>query len=210
MHELLARALTGLVIGAAAAPVLLLVVRRCSNTRPARWHTVILFAGSVTTAAAMASWPWQLWPAGAALLLMALPAATVDLVEKRVPDVLSFPLAATALLAVAVPAALDGSIADVARAAAAGLAWAALLFVLLLAAGHPGPGDVKYALGLGVVLGSLGWSALAAGAALTYLLTALAILPLLALRRMKGSDSVPLGPGMLAATLIVATTTVMP
>jgi leader peptidase (prepilin peptidase)/N-methyltransferase len=60
-----------------------------------------------------------------------------------------------------------------------------------------GGGDVKLAGSLGAVLGAVGWPALAVAAALAGCVTA-------ALALAAGTGSAPHGPGLLAATWLIA------
>lgn len=202
---MLVRVLVGMAAATVTLPALLAVVRRSSTTAPSRWHYAVLMLAAPVAGGAVALWPQELYAAGAALILIALPAATVDLVEKRIPDRLTLPMAVIALVTVAFPAVIIGDLWLIVRCAAAGAAWAAVLLVLNLVTGHPGPGDVKYAIGLGVVLGWTGWYAVAAGAAGTYLLAAVVLLPLLALRVVRLRGSIPLAPAMLTATIAITT-----
>lgn len=206
-----AAVLLGAAAGAALTPMLhrLTVgnLRESSPTHPR--DVVILLVSAAAVGAAVASWPAELIASGAAVLLLALPAAAVDALEHRVPDRLSLPLAALVALALVIVGIVHGDPAAPLRAVGAGIGWAAALFVLLVVSGHPGPGDVKLALGLGMVLGWLGWPALAAGAIATYLIFAIAALGLIATRQRRRQDNMALAPAMLAATVLVATLTAL-
>lgn len=123
--------------------------------------------------------------------------AGADLAARRLPDVLTLPGAGVALL----------------LTAGAGRGWAALLGALALAGPHLvvhllapralGAGDGKLALGLGAAAGACGpdaWLLAAVGAPL---LTGLAGVALVGLRRCSRSAALPHGPGMCLATCLV-------
>lgn len=125
---------------------------------------------------------------GGALLVLLLWAAALccyDLAFRRLPDGLTLPPAAAALLSIGMlnPVLLP-----------AGLTWSALYLLLGMAGGGVGGGDIKLALSLGLLLAVLGGAgAVLAAATLAGLLSVLAAL---ALR----SPAVAHGPAMLWAT----------
>lgn len=201
---MLLQAATGLVIALAATPLLLLITRHCSRTLLTRRHVMVVLVAAVMAGAAMALWPPQLWAPAAALLLLAVPAAAIDGLEKRLPDSLTYSLAAAVLVAMVVTSIVTGT-GHVGRAVLAGLALAGALTIMYVVTRTPAPGDLKYALGLGMVLGWAGWIPLIQGASLAIFLMGLVALGLRATRRLARSDSLPLGPAMLAATLFVTT-----
>lgn len=138
--------------------------------------------------------------------LAAVPAglllAAVDLRVKRLPDVLTLPLAAAT-------AALLGLAALLPQA---GGSWTrALLGAAVLACGHfvlflvnprgMGFGDVKLALTLGAALGWYGWDVLFAGTFLSFLLAAGYGAVLLITRRAGRKSAIPFGPFMVLGTL---------
>lgn len=168
-------AMAGLIAGQACAARLRparyrLPGERCRPARAVRWPPWAL-------AAAFPALGWELWPRpGPAAVAVFLAAAVwlaclsaVDLDVHRLPDALTLP--AYAVVPVALAAShLAGSGVDAAapaRAAGGGL----LLGGLYLAVygvgrrrGGLGLGDVKLAAPLGMLLGWLGWPALAVGA----------------------------------------------
>ncbi|MDX2758382.1 prepilin peptidase [Streptomyces europaeiscabiei] len=129
--------------------------------------------------------------------------AIVDSAVHRLPDVLILPLAGAVLVLLGIAALLpdaDGS-------------WtAALLGSVVLGAGFFGLflitprgfgfGDVKLALALGAVLGWYGWGILLVGTFAGYLLFALYGIGLILTRRASGTTAIPLGPFVLAGTLV--------
>jgi leader peptidase (prepilin peptidase)/N-methyltransferase len=127
--------------------------------------------------------------------------AVIDLRVLRLPDpiVLACLLATIPLLAV--QAWWDGTWSAYARALLGGLVSAAVYFVFALLPGAPmGLGDVKLAGVLGLVLGYLGWPAVALGLLLPFLVNGpFAVIALI--RRGRKAVS-PFGPALLVGWLI--------
>lgn len=129
--------------------------------------------------------------------------AAIDISVQRLPDRLTLP-AYPVLIALLAVAALAGH--DL------GALWRALLGGLVLAAGYlllglarPGQlggGDIKLAGLAGLVLGWLGWRAVLTGAALGFILAALASLVLLAAHRITLRGAISFGPYLLAGALL--------
>ncbi|WP_245722763.1 prepilin peptidase [Micromonospora matsumotoense] len=152
---------------------------------------LVLVDGVLAERAALAWW-----------LGWAIPLILVDLAVHRLPDRLTWPAAAGtwALLGVA---ALTGAGAGpwlraVSAGTALGLAFAAT--TLLLGRRGFGLGDAKLALGTGALLGWHGWGLLVTGLVLTFLLSALVSVVLLASRRVGWSSHLPFGPFLVAGT----------
>lgn len=128
--------------------------------------------------------------------------AAVDFRVRRLPDVLTLPLAAAVLALLAPVAALPGADGSWVRALLGGVVLGCgygLLFAI-----HPrglGFGDVKLALALGCVLGWYGWDVLFTGALLGSLSGAAYGTVLLVRRRAGRKTQVPFGPFMLLGTL---------
>ena len=141
---------------------------------------------------------------GAWLLLVPLCVllATVDFAVHRLPDVLTLPLAALALLALGAAALLPepGGSWRGALFGAAGLGGGYLLLLLIYPKGM-GFGDVKLAPTLGLVLGWYGWGAVFAGTFLGFALGALTAVVLLLARRATRKTALPFGPFMLLGAL---------
>ncbi|MGC4904888.1 prepilin peptidase [Streptomyces cyaneofuscatus] len=145
-------------------------------------------------------------PELAAWLLLAPPAvllATVDRRVHRLPDPLTLPLAAAAVLLLGGAALLPGH----AGSWASGLLGALVLggFYLLLFLINPngmGFGDVKLALALGVALGWYGWEVLFLGGFAGFLFGAAYGLGLVLLRRAGRKTGIPFGPFMIAGALV--------
>ncbi len=136
--------------------------------------------------------------------------AVVDWRVRRLPDVLTLPLAAGVVVMLGLVA-LGGRGAGVwGGALLGGLGLGGFYFVLYLVnpAGM-GLGDVKLAIGLGVTLGWYGWAILITGAFLGLLLGALYGCGLL-LRRARGAEArddgpepaMPYGPFMIIGALL--------
>ncbi|MBM0277304.1 prepilin peptidase [Micromonospora tarensis] len=141
-------------------------------------------------------------PALAWWLGWTIPAVLVDLAVHRLPDRLTLPATAGTWLLLGV-AALDAEPGHWLRAVLAG-AGLALFFAstaLLLGRRGFGLGDAKLALGVGALLGWYGWPVLLLGLLLTFGLSALVSLGLLATRRATWSTHLPLGPFLLIGTI---------
>nr|WP_107909068.1 A24 family peptidase [Streptomyces chartreusis] len=138
---------------------------------------------------------WMLLSPAAVLL------ATVDFAARRLPDVLTLPFAAAALLLLAVAAVLPGSRGSWTSALLGSLALGACYFVLFLLSNGFGFGDVKLALALGAVLGWYGWANVLVGTLAGYLFGALYGIGLVIAGRADRTSRIPFGPFLLAGTL---------
>ncbi|MFI9254874.1 prepilin peptidase [Streptomyces sp. NPDC053069] len=128
--------------------------------------------------------------------------AVVDLRVQRLPDPLTLPLAAAALALLGLAALLPEH---------AGHWLTALYGALALGAGYyalyrinpagMGFGDVKLAVGMGVVLGWYGWSTVLLGAFAGFLFGALYGGALVVVRRAGRKSAIPFGPFLLAGAL---------
>ncbi|MFJ6196699.1 prepilin peptidase [Micromonospora sp. NPDC092111] len=152
-----------------------------------------LVDGSLAERAALAWW-----------LGCAVPLVLIDLAVHRLPDRLTWPAAAGVWLLLGV-AALTGAgpgpwLRSVAVGLALGLAFAAT--TLLLGRRGFGLGDAKLALGVGALLGWHGWALPVTGLVLTFLLSALVSVALLATRRVGWSSHLPFGPFLVAGTCV--------
>jgi leader peptidase (prepilin peptidase)/N-methyltransferase len=130
--------------------------------------------------------------------------AAIDLQVQRLPDSLTLP-AYPALLALLGVAALLGHEAwPLARAVLGGIALGgAYLLLALIRPGGIGGGDIKLAGLAGLALGWLGWNAVLGGAALGFVLAAVAGLALLAARRITLRSHISFGPFLIAGVLLV-------
>jgi leader peptidase (prepilin peptidase)/N-methyltransferase len=158
----------------------------CVGVAGAAWAVV---GGAAAAGALPGAWV----PVLLALTWFGVAAGAVDLAHRRLPDALTLPALPAALLLVAPlgPAALGRA------AGVAVLAAAAHAAVRLVAPGAMGGGDVKLAAPLGAVLGAVSWPAAVLAAAVAAAATAV----LAAVLRRR---SVPHGPSMLLATVLVA------
>ncbi|GFE14650.1 prepilin peptidase [Streptomyces glebosus] len=124
--------------------------------------------------------------------------AAVDWRARRLPDVLTLPLAAAGAALLGPVGWLTGETAAWRRALLGGLLLGAWYLVLYLV--NPrgiGLGDVKLAVGLGIALGWYGWRTLVTGGAAGVLLGALYAAALLLVRREARKAVIPLGPFMI-------------
>jgi leader peptidase (prepilin peptidase)/N-methyltransferase len=129
--------------------------------------------------------------------------AAIDIGVQRLPDRLTLPaypvvivLLALAALAGHVPGALE-------RALLGGVVLGAIYLLLGVARpGQLGGGDIKVAGLVGLALGWFGWATLLAGAALGFILAAVASLALLAARRVTLHSAISFGPYLLGGALL--------
>ncbi len=165
------------------------------------WGAVLLCAaGCAALAATVGARPelavWLLLVPTGVLL------ARVDLAVFRLPDVLTLPALAGALLLLGGAALLPGHQGSWARAliaaAALGLLYGVLFFVNPAGLGF---GDVKLAPTLGLVLGWYGWGTVVTGTFAGFLFGALYGVLLIATRRGTRKTAFPFGPFMLLGTL---------
>ncbi|MEU0985354.1 A24 family peptidase [Streptomyces sp. NPDC005953] len=128
--------------------------------------------------------------------------AVVDARVHRLPDHLTLPLAAAAVVLLGLASVLPSDGGSWTTALLGGLtlgAFYCLLFVI-----HPGGmgfGDVKLALSLGVVLGWYGWGVLITGAFAGFLFGSLYGFGLIALGRAHRKSAIPFGPFMILGAL---------
>lgn len=180
--RIVAFAAAGAVVGAAGR---IFLERLDIPCRPP-WCEV---AGALLSGAAGSRTEW--WWVPLLLGWLAVPLAAADLTSRRLPDALTLATYPVLVLAV-LPGAGWRALAGVA------VFGGAHLVVRALAPRAMGGGDVKLAGGLGAVLGALGWADLALAAALAAIGTLL-------LAVVTRSRTAPHGPGLLAATWLLAT-----
>lgn len=139
--------------------------------------------------------------AGAAAVLVAL-----DIATQLLPHRIVLPTLVLATVLLGLEALLGAGPGSFGRALAAALVATAILFVLaFINPAGLGLGDVVLAAPLGLVLGWLGWTALAIGLLAAFVLNGLLILALLLTGRTGRGREVPFGPSMvLGAAVAVA------
>jgi len=131
--------------------------------------------------------------------------AAIDLDVHRLPDKLTFPLVPLAIVIAAAASACTGEWFPLLRAVLAGLALGAAYLVLLLISpggGGLGLGDVKLAVGLGVLLGWFSWYAVLVGTLSGFVLGGLWAAGLLISRRATRHSYIAFGPFMLGGAII--------
>ncbi|MBL1065816.1 A24 family peptidase [Streptomyces sp. 7-21] len=129
-------------------------------------------------------------------------AARVDVAVRRLPDVLTLPLAAWAAAGLGVAALLPGAGGSWTRALLGGAVLAAGYFVLFLISPNAmGFGDVKLALSLGVALGWYGWDVVVFGCFAGFLLAAVSALCLVIAGKAGRKTALPMGPFLVLGAL---------
>jgi leader peptidase (prepilin peptidase) / N-methyltransferase len=176
---------------------LLARLRRGAQVPPPWCELGVGTAWGATGAAAGAGAVPAAWvPALLGLGWLAVAAAAVDVLHRRLPDALTLPALPTALVLV-VPL---GSAAVLRGAAGAAVAVAGYAALHVAAPRAMGAGDVKLAGPLGAVLAAAGWPALVLAALAAALLTGGIALVAVLLRGLdERRAAVPHGPSMLGA-----------
>ena len=174
---------------------------RCGREEAVYGSAVPLIVATALVCAALAAATGTRPELGVWLLLgpVGVLLAAVDLRVKRLPDVLTLPLAAGALVLLGVAALLPEHAGDWFTSLYGALALGGGFFLLfLINPGGMGFGDVKLALGLGAVLGWYGWPTLMLGTFAAFLLGALYGGALVAVRRAGRKTAIAFGPFLIA------------
>lgn len=160
---------------------------------------------SIAAAGVILAQPWSplltlTWlvylPIGVAL-------AFIDLRHKRLPNLLTLRSAAALVVLLGIASIPDG-LDDWLRALAAGGAlFIVYLLMNILTRGAMGMGDVKLALGIGLLAGYLSWFAAITTTMLAFLLGGAVSAVLLLSRRASRKDAIPFGPFMLLGLVAV-------
>ncbi len=197
------RLAVGLGVSLALTPVIVCLLRRSMHSMLSSvWIAVVVVAGG----AVVALWTPVAMAFGAAFVALGIPAAAVDAVEHRIPDVFSLPLCGATVVAAIVAAIVGDDVGGGLRALAGGAIWGAALLLSYLLTGQPGPGDVKLAPSVGILLGWFGWPWVLGGFLATYVLTAVAGLVGVVLRRYSFREGqVPMGPSMIVVAFVCGT-----
>lgn len=164
--------------------------------------TVLLVAGCWALLGWRLHADWAL-PAYGYLTVAGVALARVDLVERRLPDVLTLPAYPVTVGLLTAAAALGSGSGSLVGAVLGGAAMWALYVVLRLA--YPagmGLGDVKLAGVLGSAAGWFGWTTWTLALVAAFGLGAVVSLALLVARRVQRHTVLPFGPFMLAGALL--------
>ncbi|MGP9018865.1 prepilin peptidase [Streptomyces sp. BR1] len=171
---------------------------------PCRTRSAVTATATVAAAALAATTGPH--PELAVWLLLVPPAVllgAVDVRVKRLPDVLTVPLAAAAAVLLGAAALVPDHAGSWRHALLGGLVLGGAYFTLFLI--NPrglGFGDVKLAVSLGVVLGWYGWATLFTGASAGFLLGGGYGLALVVARRASRKATIPFGPFMLGGAFL--------
>jgi leader peptidase (prepilin peptidase)/N-methyltransferase len=174
--------------------------------RPIDWRTGVLpVAGAASFGALAGRWsePRDLLVLGVYVAALMLLLAT-DLDQTLLPDVLTLPLAgyAAVLFVLGWNPLLGGKDLALVSAIAAGIGAPILLLVTdRLFGGALGRGDVKLAVGLGLMSGV---ARLIAGLLVASIAGAVVLLVLIAMRRISLRSAIPFGPILIGAGMIAA------
>jgi leader peptidase (prepilin peptidase)/N-methyltransferase len=158
--------------------------------------TGLLFAATYLVIGDLWVLPAYLVFAATTLVLM-----LTDLDHQRIPNRILYPATVTAFVLLTAGAAIDGALAELPRAlAGAGIYFALLLLIALVARGGFGMGDVKLAVLLGLFLAFRSWDTLWSGIFLAFLIGGTVSLLLLITRRKGRKDAIPFGPALVTGT----------
>ncbi|MGW9825490.1 leader peptidase (prepilin peptidase) / N-methyltransferase [Brevibacterium pityocampae] len=172
------------------------------HTRTLVWTTC---AGIAIALAVGQVLGWSEPATGAAVLLgLAAPLLTViDLREHRLPDLITLPLAAACLLALAVGSLVTGEWSVLLRGGIGAFGLALVFFVLFIFAnGAFGFGDVKLGVSMGACLGVHGVFPVVLAVLLGLGLALVVALVLMGLKRARWRTHIALGPYLLIGTLL--------
>jgi leader peptidase (prepilin peptidase)/N-methyltransferase len=175
---------------------------------PPRWLWPVCAGVALILVVLAFAVPGEGGPARGALALLAAAApflTAVDLRERRLPDLITLPLAAGCALILLVTAALGGEWSRAGLAALCALGATAFFLVLfVLAPSQMGFGDVKLMLSFGLVLGWQGPFVTIAGVMLGLVSALVFGLVAMALRRAGRRSHLALGPHLIAGALVLA------
>lgn len=177
--------------------------RNCGEPISARYPAVELLTGIVFGLLAWRFGVAAQLPAYLYLGAVGVALAFIDLDTKRLPDVLTLPSYAVALVLLGVAAGIDGTWDALLRAVLGGLALAVFYFGLwfVYPAGM-GFGDVKFSGVLGIYLGWLSWGTVLLGGFLGFLLGGVVGGLLLMTKRATRKTGIPFGPFMILGALV--------
>ena len=137
--------------------------------------------------------------------------ALVDARERRIPDLLSLPLAAASALALLVHSAVLGDWTTGGRALLGMIVLTTVFLVLaIISRGDFGLGDVKLGATLGATLGAFGWMEIVWGVFLGFVAALLWGLATIIMRRLRGratqgaKTTLPMGPFLVGAAIVLA------
>lgn len=141
----------------------------------------------------------------AAMCLPLTALVAVDADVHRLPDRITYPLIAAAVLVAIIASATSGDWSALSRAAAAGLIAFVTYAVLMLASpggAGLGFGDVKLAASLGVLTGWFSWEAVLGATMLAFLLGGGWAVALLLTRRATRHTHIAFGPFLIAGAIL--------
>ncbi|WP_406629544.1 prepilin peptidase [Amycolatopsis sp. WGS_07] len=180
--------LTAVLAAGAVVPVLLAMMKKTGAPVPLSLGLAIAVAAAFVAAARADAGMLPAWwlPVPWLVSVVGVPLALADARHRRLPDVLTLPAYPAVALTLTL-AAFGGGGWRLAAGAAVGclLFGGTHLIVHRLSAGGLGPGDVKLAGSFGAVLGAVGGLAPAVGAVLAATVSAVAVVPMWLMRRIR-------------------------
>lgn len=198
--------LAGMAGMALGVPLAMLSQRLLRLPRPLGWR--IRIAAGISAAAlfvlvTLAFGPAPELPAYLLLAAASVVLSIVDLVERRLPNLVVLPTAAAvALLLLLAAVAGDAWGAALGACLGAVALFGVYLVLALISPSGIGMGDVKLAAVIGLGLGYLGWNTWLVGLLAGFLVGSAVSLVALSLRKVSLRGSLPFGPSMLAGAFI--------
>jgi leader peptidase (prepilin peptidase)/N-methyltransferase len=195
-----------ILLGAGAGIGGAVLMRQQLHTDVPRWARSKVMISVITAAlfgflAAGLGAQWELVPYGV-LAMVSVPLAVIDLVERRLPQVLVLALGAAMLASFCVLALTRSDGANFLRAVLAMAALFSFHLVLALLVGGLGAGDVKLSAVLGLATGWVSWQAVIAMLLLAYAVASIAVLLVRFRQPSTRPEANPLGPFLLSATFL--------
>lgn len=196
-------------VGALAGPPLRAIIAQYATPSPAPALRPRPLIVEVTTALLFGALAARVHPglvlaAACWFAACAVPLAFIDIAVRRLPDPLTGAALAGTLSLLAAAALTAGHPGDLAKAVIGAVALPAFyLLLFLIRPSGMGLGDIKLAASAGAALGWLGWQQEVAATFATFTAAALYAIALLAARRATRTTQFPLGPFIIAGTLLV-------
>ncbi len=193
----------GLALG---VPLALLAERMLQSPRRLGWRTRATAGVSAAALFVFLTGQFGFSPQLAPFLIFATASVVlciVDLVEKRLPNVIVLPTTAVVLVSLALAAVVDDHLEALFGALLGGTVFFSVYLVLVLVSPNGiGMGDVKLSVMIGLALGYLGWSTVLLGLFAGFLVGGIISLLALAVRKVTLGSSIPFGPSMLLGAFI--------
>lgn len=177
--------------------------RHCGAAISWRYPSIELLTAVLFALVVLRELPVFVMLAWLAITPMAVALAFIDLEHKRLPDRLTFPAFAAAVLLLTVDAIAVSRWGSLRTAVISALLLCAFYLLLhLISRGGMGMGDVKLALVIGALTGYFGWEWVIVATFTAFICGSLVGVALMALRRAGRKSELPFGPFMLVGLYV--------